>query len=429
MLGSAIEYADTLPKNWQIDQLGNLGTYINGFAFKPTDWRDNGRPIIRIQNLNDPLRPFNYFDDEIDQRYLIGPGDILISWSASLDAFLWNNGEAWLNQHIFKALPDEGRLDRGFFFYAMKYAMLRIATHARGSTMRHVTAKQFKQSELAFPPLPGQRKIAAVLSLVQRAIEQQERLIALTIELKKAMMHKLFTEGTRGEAQKQTEIGPIPESWEVVELGNVLGLAQYGLSMRADDDGAYPMLRMTNQVDGKIVPHDLKYVNLGGEDFSKFRVLPGDVLFNRTNSFDLVGRTAIYDLYGDYVFASYLIRLRINEALLNPYFLNHYFNWDETQLRLKSIASRAVSQSNISATRLKGFIVPLPVIEEQTEIIENLDLLDSMRNHYRQVKDSFRDLFRTLLHQLMTAEIQVNDLDLSDLGIETPTEQPREEAI
>jgi len=259
--------------------------------------------------------------------------------------------------------------------------------------------------------------------LVQRAIEQQNRLIALTTELKKALMHKLFTEGTRGEPQKQTEIGPIPESWEVVELGNVLSVAQYGLSVRADDDGAYPMLRMTNQVDGKIVPHDLKFVDLGYEELCKFRVLPGDVLFNRTNSFDLVGRTAIYDLDGDYVFASYLIRLRMNAEGLNPYFLNHYFNWEVTQLRLKSIATRAVSQSNISATRLKRFVIPLPVIEEQTEIIENLALLDTARSHHQKVKDSFRDLFRTLLHQLMTAEIRVNDLDLAELGIEVKEDQ------
>jgi len=182
------------------------------------------------------------------------------------------------------------------------------------------------------------------------------------------------------------------------------------------------MLRMTNQVDGKIVSADLKYVNLGDDDLAKFRVIPGDILFNRTNSFDLVGRTAIFDLDGDYVFASYLIRLRMNRERLNPFFLNHYFNCDTTQVRLKSIATRAVSQSNISATRLKGFEVPVPLLNEQTEIVKNCDLLDVKRSHHQQLRDSLDSLFRTLLHQLMTAEIRVNDIDLSELEAEgTPS--------
>jgi len=268
------------------------------------------------------------------------------------------------------------------------------------------------------PPLPEQRRIAAVLSLVQRAIEQQERLIALTTELKKALMHKLFTEGTRSEFQKETEIGPLPQSWRVLPFSEGLAMAQYGLSVRANDSGSYPILRMTNQVDGRIFPAELKYVSLSDDEFVKFRIIPGDVLFNRTNSFELVGRTAVFDLPGDYVFASYLIRLRTNTKMINPFFLNHYFNLDKTQARLKSIASRAVSQSNISATRLKNFVVPIPSLDEQAYIVDKLDLSDLKREHHQKVRDSLKELFRTLLHQLMTAEIRVNDLDLKELGLD-----------
>ncbi len=182
-------------------------------------------------------------------------------------------------------------------------------------------------------------------------------------------MHKLFTEGLRGEPQKATEIGPVPESWEIVKLGELLLQAQYGLSIKGNSEGNYPILRMTNQVNGKIVADNLQHVEITDEEFKKFQVEKGDILFNRTNSFELVGRTAIFDIEGDFVFASYLIRLRTKIEKLNSFFLNHYFNCEETQLRLKSIASRAVSQSNISATRLKGFVIPFKISKSKKTLL------------------------------------------------------------
>jgi type I restriction enzyme S subunit len=269
------------------------------------------------------------------------------------------------------------------------------------------------------PALPEQRKIAAVLALVQRAIEQQERLIALTTELKKSLMHKLFTEGLRGERQKRTEIGLVPESGEVIPLGNYLTETQYGISEKGGENGQYALLRMTNQHQGQISDVNLQYVELNPAHFEKFRLERHDILFNRTHSLDLVGRTAIFDIEGDFVFASYLIRLRTDSSQLRPYFLNHYFNWDETQVRLKSIATRAVSQSNISASRLRGFLVPIPQPTEQDKIIEGIGRLDRKLAVHSQKKRLLEDLFRTLLHQLMTAQIRVHDVDLSFLEQET----------
>ncbi len=225
-------------------------------------------------------------------------------------------------------------------------------------------------------------------------------------------MHKLFTEGLCNEPQKQTEIGPVPESWEVVPLGELPEIAQYGMSVKGSPEGNYPILRMTNQVDGQVVGRNLQFVEITEGDFEKFRVERGDILFNRTNSLDLVGRTAIFDIEGEFVFASYLIRLRTDETKLNPFFLNCYFNTDEIQARLKTIATRAVSQSNISATRLKGFPVPKPSLDEQAEVVARATALDRKLALHRSKLEQLQDLFRTLLHELMTAKIRVHDLDL-----------------
>lgn len=174
---------------------------------------------------------------------------------------------------------------------------------------------------------------------------------------------------------------------------------------------------MTNQHQGRISSDNLQYVELTRDQFEKFRVERGDILFNRTNSLDLVGRTAIFDLEKDFVFASYLIRLRTDAERLRPFFLNHYFNWEETQMRLKSIATRAVSQSNISATRLRGFLVPVPKPEEQDEIVEKVDCLDKKLSVHARKHVALTALFRTLLHQLMTAKIRVDDLVLPELKV------------
>lgn len=310
----------------------------------------------------------------------------------------------------------KGESDTLFLFFYLLHPEVRsdLAGKMEGSTGRQRLSKTVLGDRLIpLPPLSEQKKIAHIISTVQRSIEAQERIIQTTTELKKALMHKLFTEGLRNEPQKQTEIGPVPESWEVVELGELLEIAQYGMSVKGNPEGNHPILRMTNQVDGQIVGRNLQFVEISDGEFEKFRVGRGDILFNRTNSLDLVGRTAIFDIKGEFVFASYLIRLRTDAKKLNPFFLNCYFNTDEIQARLKSIATRAVSQSNISATRLKGFAVPKPSLEEQGEIVAHAIALDRKLAIHRAKLEQLQDLFRTFLHELMTAKTRVHEIEFS----------------
>ena len=359
-----------------------------------------------------------HFSEAEERRLALQRGDLLICEGGDIGRTAIWNGEltrCYYQNHLHRIRLKNDRVEPLFILFWLWYAFeFGKVYFGRGNVTTIPNLSQSKLAELPLPisPLPEQRNIAAVLSLVQRAIEQQERLIALTTEVKKALMHKLFTEGLRGEPQKMTEIGPVPESWDVISFGDVLTVAQYGLSTNGSETGIYGILRMTNQMNGRITANNLQFVNLGDAEFHKFRVERSDILFNRTNSLELVGRTAIFDIEGDYVFASYLIRLRTNATRLNPYFLNAYFNHGITQVRLKSIATRAVSQSNISATRLRGFPIPLPQLDEQREIVEILNEIDKkLAVHFRK-RSALNDLFRTLLHQLMTAKIRVHDLEL-----------------
>jgi type I restriction enzyme S subunit len=301
---------------------------------------------------------------------------------------------------------------------------LKLNRFGSGVSVPTLDRNVFRDLPVTIPPLPDQRKIAGVLGLVERAMEQQERLLAVTAELKKTLLHQLFTAGLRGEPQKQTDIGPLPQSWEVKPLGDYLTEAQYGLSVKGAETGRYAVLRMTNQQQGCISAEKLQYVELTPQEFEKFRVARQDILFNRTNSLELVGRTAIFKLDGDFVFASYLIRLRTDADRLRPHFLNHYFNSEETQVRLKSIATRAVSQSNISATRLRGFPIPVPSPREQDEIVAKIDCLNRKLLLHRRKHVALTALFRTLLHELMTARIRVHNLDLPELETVLERGQP-----
>ena len=386
-------------------------------------WNDKGVGILH-------LRPFNISncgqidlastkfvetDKKLD-NYLLREGDVIFNNTNSEElvgktAYWDRDDQSVLSNHmtILRVLERDA-LDPQFLAFFLLESW--FERHFEAICRRHVNQASVNTDRLGALELPPfeaseQKKIAHILSTVQRAIEAQERIIQTTTELKKTLMHKLFTEGLRNEPQKQTEIGPVPESWEVSLLGNSLSVAQYGLSVKGTTKGDYPILRMTNQVDGQIIGNNLQFVKIGEADFKKFKVEKGDILFNRTNSLDLVGRTAIHDIEGNYVFASYLIRLRTDRKKLNPFFLNLYFNRDETQSRLKSIATRAVSQSNISATKLKGFPIPLPSTKEQTKIVTQTEAIETKLLLHRRKLESLQDLFRTLLHELMTAKIRV----------------------
>ena len=213
-----------------------------------------------------------------------------------------------------------------------------------------------------------------------------------------------------------TELGELPASWRAGPLGEFLSDAQYGASVKGGASGGFPILRMTNQVNGRISPANLQYANVSARELQAFRVERGDILFNRTNSFELVGRTAIFDLDGDYIFASYLIRLRTLADTLDPFFLNVYLNAAETQRRLKSIATRAVSQSNISASRLRGFVIPIPPIGEQRKISQVLRMVQQAMEQQERLIALTTELKKALLHQLFTRGLRGEPQKQTEVG-------------
>lgn len=229
MKDSEVEWIGEIPEGWDISKVKYIGRYINGYAFKPDQWGQDGLPIIRIQNLSGSSESINYFDGKISDDYLIDDGDILISWSATLDAFIWNYGKGWLNQHIFKAIPNVQKTHKSYFFHLMKIAMLNMSSDKHGSAMQHVTNQIFGNFQVPLPSLSEQKLIADFLdekcAEIDNLSEDIQKQIDILNDYKKSVITRAVTKGLNPNVKKkdsgQLHIGDIPEEWEIVRVKDV----------------------------------------------------------------------------------------------------------------------------------------------------------------------------------------------------------------
>ena len=414
MIGSRLASTETLPKDWTVRNLGQIGSYVNGYPFKPAEWTTQGVPIIRIQNLTDATKPFNYFGGTVEERYRISTGDVLVSWSASLGAFKWTRGPAWLNQHIFKASPRDHIVCAPFFYFLMRHSIERIAKNARGSTMRHVTLKEFVQSEVAIPGMKEQRQIARVLSAVQRSIERQERLIALTAELKKALMHHLFTHGTRGEPLKQTEIGPVPESWEVKRIADVCKLVSGGTPSKGNPafwNGSIPWASPKDMKQSRLSDAEDHISQAGRDDGS--RQAPAGSIFVVIRGMILMRDVPIAQAVVPMAFNQDMKALVEHRGISSDFLL--YSLQRARERLLQKVGSSAHGTRTLMTSAVEQLPIGVPKQSEQEAISKAVKLTETKESSHKRTAERLQELFRTLLHQLMTAQIRVHDLDLSAL--------------
>ena len=406
--------------SWEKVNLGNALSYIgNGLTDKQNKVND-GYPVTRIETISDDcidtdkVGYISALPDNKIEKYRLCYGDMLVSHINSnpqLGRSVIYEGYPEFLLHGMNLLRMRANtkvltpffLNLIFRFYRNRGVFIALASRAVGQSS--INQSRMKSLIIPLPPLPEQRAIAHVLGTIQEAQAARQRELELERERKAALMDHLFSYGTKGEPRKQTEIGEIPESWEVVRLETVLNNTQYGLSAKANlKRQGYPLLRMNNLVDGLVDISDLKHIQLDKEELEKFRLNKGDVLFNRTNSFELVGKTGLFDKEGDYVFASYLIRLVTAAQCLNSYFLSFYFNWVPIQVELKRLSFRGAGQSNISASKLKMFKIRLPSFFEQQQIAEVLCAFDKKIAALEQEAARLDELFHAMLDELMTGQ-------------------------
>lgn len=425
-----------IPSTWEIS---TLGTVAHGFVSGGTPSTKNQAfwrgpiPWITSKWLNSCL----YLDsgekfispDAVSQSAttVVPSNNLIFATRVGVGKVAANRIDLAINQDLAGVLIDRRNYDVRFIAYQLRSERIQntVASHKRGATIQGITRENLKDLELFIPPLAEQQKIASVLEMVQRAIEQQERLLALTTELKKALLQRLFTHGLRGESSKDTPIGPLPISWEVEELGQLVNLFG-GYAFKSEESipaSNTQLVRMGNLYQNKLdlTRTPIFYPDDFTQKHPRFVLKSGDLIMSLTGTSGkedygftvelessprtllLNQRIARIDLI-----STKLIKGFIFYFLLSRKFLDHLYP-----------TAKGMKQANLSTHAMKRLKVPVPNIEEQKEMESYFRAIDRETEFHQKRIDLLRDLFRTLLHQLMTAELRVQDIDLVELEAAT----------
>jgi type I restriction enzyme S subunit len=397
---------DPLPAGWKNHRFGDVCDRVKD-SYKPIDGGDT--PYVGLEHLAQGFPAFvgRGTESEIkSSKTAFKAGDILFG---KLRPYLRKGAQADFDgvcSTDILAFRAKSGSEAGFVSFLIHSD--EFVDHAKSTTsgVQHPRTSwpSLREFRLSLPPLPEQKKIAHILSTVQRAIEAQERIIQTTTELKKALMHKLFTEGLRHEPQKQTEIGPIPKSWDVMPVGDICRSIVPGRNKPKVFDGDIPWLTTPN-IKG------LDYINA---DVDGLRVSSNEL---KSSGGRLIPeKSVIMSCVGEFgVSAVTNIEIVINQQLhafvcpenLNPVFLCNQLRYRKPYLQ--SIAA-ITTIPYLNKSKCESVPIALPGREEQDEIAKAFEMLDSRRNQHVAHRQALQDLFRTLLHELMTAKTRVHAL-------------------
>ena len=305
--------------------------------------------------------------------------------------------------------------DRRFVYYSLDLQHQKFAFDYQMKAHPSVIRNLYELVEFR---KPEQSKIAEVLSTIHRAIEQSEALIAKQQRIKTGLMQDLLTRGIdehgnlRSEQThkfKDSPLGRVPVEWESASLAAFVPSAEYGISTSLGESG-YPVLRMNNLLDGEAELSDLKFTDapVPGHLWLK----DGDVLFNRTNSWEHVGRTGIWrGQIESATFASYLVRLNPNPDKLLPEMLNFWLNWERIQIAMRRQATPAVQQVNINPTNLRSIPAAFPrELDEQEAITGRLSTVREVLNADREHLYKLKSVEAGLMQDLLTGDRRVTAL-------------------
>lgn len=378
-----------LPPGWRQSTLGDLGQYVNGRGFKKSEWTTSGRPIIRIQNLTGTSSTFNYFDGEVEDRYVVRPGDLLVSWAATLGAHLWPGPEAVLNQHIFRV---GSKIDKRFHKYLLDFKLSELMRHTHGSGMVHITRSRFDSVPVAIPPDDEQRRIVEVLEDHLSHLDAAEAALDLSWRRLTA-----FEAAALAEVHRATD-----HLVSLAEVSEVQGGIQKQ-PKRAPQHNAFPFLRVANVMPRGLDLVDVHKIELFDGELQRYRLEPGDLLVVEGNgSPSQVGRAAMWEgSISDCVHQNHLIRVRPLPSL-QPAYLEVIWNSSQNRRQLTAVASSTSGLHTLSVAKLKSLRLPLPSVEVQAALSGRVAELREQRSHAMQAIA----LSRTRLSSLRRALLQ-----------------------
>lgn len=366
--------------------LGDVATYINGYAFKPEHRGKKGLPIIRIQDLNGNSHDLAFFDGKYPEQVEINTGDILISWSGSLGVYKWNKGKALLNQHIFKVLFNKIEIDKEYFCYAIRNSLSSMSQQTHGATMKHITKKDFDNISIPYPDLIEQKKIANNLNIVNKLIMFYEKELILFEQMVKARFIEMF--GDLKSNEKDWNLKTFEEMSVLITDG------EHSTPKRTKE-GIY-LLSARNVLNHSLQLKDVDYINRDEYLRIAKRVVPkkGDILISCSGT---IGRCCSVpdSLQLQMVRSVALIRFK---EVINPIFAEYMITSDYLQEQINSSKTMS-SQANLfqgKIRKLKGF---LPPTELQNQFANFVQQVDKSREVVKKSLEKTQQLYDSLMQE------------------------------
>jgi type I restriction enzyme S subunit len=264
----------------------------------------------------------------------------------------------------------------------------------KGAGLKHISKGYISDIKIPLPPLDQQKKIAAILDAADAYRQKTKALITKYDALTQSLFLDMFGDPLRN-----------PKGWEIVTIRDIITEAKYGTSSKADENGIYSYLRMNNiTYKGHMDYSNLKYINVPDDQIHKYETKKGDILFNRTNSKELVGKTGIIATDDKMILAGYLIRLRMKEAY-NPYFLWSHLNSKWAKITLKNMCKSIVGMANINAQELQNIKVVDPPMDLQNQFAERVQAIEAQKAQAQASLAQAEDLFNSLLQRAFKGEL------------------------
>lgn len=365
-------------------KLGDSATFINGYAFKPSDWKSEGLPIIRIQNLTGNDYETNYFNGSIPSKFYVKNGDILISWSGSLGVYEWNNGDAVLNQHIFKVIFNKHQVDKNYFKHLISKKINEMAALTHGATMKHITKGDFDNIEILLPDINVQQKIAARLDQADALRQKDRQLLNLYDELIKSVFIDMFGDPVLN-----------AKDFDKVKVGEIVSEIKDGphVSPKYSNAGV-PILSTRNIRPYELLLDDVKYVS--EETYQHltryFQPQKGDVLLTKGGT---TGFAKVVDFDFRFCVWVHLAVLRPKSIVHAKYLeaaLNSEYCFQQSQRFTHGIANR-----DLGLTRIAKIEMLLPPLSIQERFVEIVYQIEKQKGLVQQQIEHSEALFQRLL--------------------------------
>ena len=360
-------------------RLGDLATYINGYAFKPADWGDTGLPIIRIQDLTGNSYQLNRYDGEYPERIEVNDGDVLISWSASLGVYVWQRGKALLNQHIFKVVFDKLPVNKEYFVFAVEHKLAEMESKTHGATMKHIVKKDFDGTTIPYPPIEKQAEIADHLRRITSLIDRQAEQLLLLDQLVKSRFIELFGDPVVN-----------PKGFPCYTVGEVIDF----------QGGSQPDKKYFEYEPS---PDNIRLIQIRDYKSDKYITYIPKTMAKRFCTADdiMIGR------YGPPIFQILKgIEGSFNVALMkatpkmgNREFVRQFLKQDCLLDYLEGLSKRTAGQDGIQMDKLKAYPFPYPPIELQEQFAAFVEQTDKSKLAVQKGLQELEILKKSLMQQ------------------------------